>query len=49
MNKNYLINDGIIKLVDFVSTSSKGKKTISAKNTYLLNLAVKALELKSIH
>ena len=48
MNKNYLVNDGILKLVDFVNVSSKGNKTINAKNTYLLNLALKGLELKSI-
>ena len=48
MNKNYLINDGVLKLVDFVTVSSKGKKSISAKNTYLLNLALKALSLQSV-
>ncbi len=48
MNKNYLVNDGVIKLVDFVSVSSKGKKSINAKNSYLLALAVKALSQKSI-
>ena len=48
MNKNYLINDGIISLVEFVTVSSKGKKTISKKNAYLLNLATKALSLKKI-
>lgn len=48
MNKNYLINDGIINLVDFVNVSKKGNKSISAKNTYLLNLAIKALSLQSI-
>ena len=48
MNKNYLINDGIITLIDFVTVSSKGKKSINKKNTYLLNLVVKALSLKKI-
>ena len=48
MNKNFLINDGVITLVDFINVSKKGKKSISTKNTYLLNLAIKALSLKKI-
>ena len=47
-NKNYIVNGGIIKLVDFVSVTSKGKKVISPKNSYLLNLGIKALDLKTI-
>ena len=47
-NKNYIGNDGVIKPVEFVHVSSKGKATINAKNTYLLNLAVKALSLEAV-
>ena len=49
MNKNYLINDGVISLVDFVTTNKKGQKTINKKYTYILNeLLAKALRLQSI-
>ena len=47
-NKNYIGNKGIIKPVEFVHVSNKGKASINAKNTYLLGLAVKALKLESI-
>lgn len=47
-NKNFIANRGIIKPIKFVSISNKGKASINAKNTYLLNLAIKALSLKSI-
>lgn len=47
-NKNYIGNKGIIKPVEFVHVSNKGKASINAKNTYLLGLAVKALKLEAI-
>lgn len=48
MNKNYLINDGIISIVDFVNVSKKGVKSINTKYSYILNVVIKALNLKSI-
>lgn len=48
MNKNFLINDGFFRIVEFVSINKKGEKVISKKNLYCLELVKKSLSLQKI-
>ena len=48
MNKNFLINDGFFKVVEFVTINKKGEKVISKKNLYCLELVKKGLSLEGI-